>query len=351
LYFPQLVVVAWSSEPESKPQPPVSLKDAVVQPMLAMFKKKRAVEVLSFIVLFKLGENLATALIRPFLIEKGFTPEDVGIVVTTLNLFATVGGTVTGGVLTDKLGMGRTLWISGALQALGCLAYAVVDQLGGPTSTSPTDLHRLAMYAAVGGEQFFQGMGGGALGVLMLRLTAKEFSATQFALLSSLMALPRVIVGPFAGVLAYSLGWSLFFVVTVPIALPGLWMLSRFVPFGAREAVIEDATAAENAARVPVTRGALLLRALVVFLPALAIAIAWSALLGGMADSRKAILGAARFADVWPTIVTNVQTHFTALIGPATAAQWLDLAFPSVFAALVAAAACAIAVARRGLAR
>ena len=347
LFFPMLVVVVWSKEPPGDQRPPTSLRAAVVDPMLGMFKKARALEVLSFIVLFKLGENLATALIRPFLIEKGFTPEDIGIVVTTVNFFATVTGTISGGVLTDRIGMGRTLWLAGILQALGCLAYVVVDQVGGPTSDSLTDPHRLFMYAAVGAEQCFQGMGGGALGVLMLRLTAKEFSSTQFALLSSLMALPRVIVGPFAGVLAYSLGWSLFFVITVPLALPGLLMLTRFVPFFARDAHIDDVAGAPAA---PVTKAGLAGRGALAFVCALAVAGVWSALLSGMADSRKAILAAKSFAEVRPLIGDNITAHALALVSPATPAQWVDLVGPFVFAVLVAGAACALVATRRGVA-
>ena len=348
LFFPLLVVVVWSPEPHSLPPPPSTLRAAVADPMIQMFKKARALEIFSFIVLFKLGENLATALVRPFLIEKGFTPEDVGVLVTTVNLLAAVGGTIAGSVLTDRIGMGRTLWLAGILQALGCLAYAVVDQLGGPLSSSPFDAHRLVMYAAVGGEQFLQGMGAGALGVLMLRLTAKQFSSTQFALLSSLMALPRVIVGPFAGVLAYSLGWTLFFLITVPIALPGLIMLARFVPFFAKDARIDDAV---DAPRTPVTPGALAVRAALGFVVALATAFAWSALLGGMADTRKAILAAKSFADVEPQIVDAIAKHAHALVAPSSPGEWVDLIGPVVFALIVAGGVAALTVARRGVAR
>jgi PAT family beta-lactamase induction signal transducer AmpG len=281
------------------------------------------------------------------LIEKGFTPEDVGVVVTTVSLFANVFGTIAGGVLTDRIGMGRTLWFTGIAQAIGCLAYAVVDSVGGPTSSWYVDPARLTMYAAVGGEQFIQGMGAGALGVLMLRLTAKQFSATQFALLSSLVALPRVIVGPFAGVLAYSLGWKLFFIITVPIAIPGLVMLARFVPFMARDARIDDAIEAK---RDPIMKLALAVRAMVAFAVALVVGLAWSAFLGGMADSRKQILSAKSFDEVEPVIVDAILKHVHSLTAPSTANEWVDLLGPLVFAVVVAAGTAALTVARRGVA-
>ena len=349
LFLPMMFVVFESPEPDVALAPPKSLRDAIVEPFLGMFRKRRAIEVLLFIVLYKLGENLATALIRPFLIEKGFTPLDVGVVLTSITFFTTVGGSILGGLLSDSIGMGRTLWLSGILQALGCLGYALVDRLGGPTSSSPADVHRWVMYGALAMEQVFQGMGAGALGVLMLRLTAKEFSATQFALLSSLMALPRVIVGPFAGALAASLGWTPFFLFTVPVALPGLVMLRRFVPFFAREAQVDDVTEAEE--RRPVTPGALVARAGSAFAASLAIAIGWSAFLGGMSDSKKAILDAHSVLAVSSQIAAAIGKHLHALLAPASATEWVDLAGPVVFAILIAGATAALVAARRGVQR
>ncbi len=347
MFVPMIAIVVASPEPATLPAPPKSLRDAVIEPMLGMFKKNRALEILLFIVLYKLGENLATALIRPFLIEKGFTAGDVGVAITTISFFTTVGGTILGGVLTDRIGIGRTLWLSGVLQAVGCLGYAVVDRLGGPLTGDLTDPHRLVMYASLGLEQIFQGMGAGALGVLMLRLTSKEFSATQFALLSSLMALPRVIVGPFAGVLAYSLGWTLFFLLTVPIAIPGLVMLNKFVPFGAKDAVVGADEAAGT--QVPIGRRDLLGRGVLAFLVSLLIAGAWNTLLAAMADSRKVFATARPLELKWLFVEQRLELHYAALIHPVGAMEWVDLAGPVVFALLIAGATAALIAARRGV--
>jgi len=206
----------------------------------------------------------------------------------------------------------------------------------------------MAMFGAVGVEQFLQGNGERALWACSAPLTAKEFSATQFALLSSLMALPRVIVGPFAGVLAYSLGWTAFFVLTVPIAIPGLLMLHRFVPLGAREAQIEDS--AEGEAN-PLTLGAIAIRGVIAFVVSLAVAIAWTGVLGGMADSRKAILAAKHFSDVSLLVAMKITNHMDALLHPRSATQWVDVTGPIVFAVLIAAATAALVAARRGIAR
>lgn len=347
--FVPMMLIAWRSpEPANVPTKPGSLRAAVIEPMIGMFKKARALDILLFIVLYKLGENLATALIRPFLIETGFSAADVGVAITTIGFFTTVGGTIVGGILTDRIGIGRTLWLSGILQAVGCLGYAVVDRLGGPTSASLFDGHRLVMYAALALEQIFQGMGSGALGVLMLRLTQREFSATQFALLSSLMALPRVIVGPFAGILAYSLGWTIFFIFTVPIAIPGLWMLNRFVPFGSKEAQVDDEKVARKA---PISAAALAARSAIAFIIALLVGIGWSAILAGMAESRSAILKAKAFSDVGPEVASSIRRHLGARLAPSAPGDWVDLAGPVVFAILIAGSTAALLATRRGVAR
>ena len=139
---------------------------------------------------------------------------------------AMVLGTMAGGLLSQRWGLGRALWIFGILQMLSNLGYAVVAELGN---------NRVALYGAQALEMGCSGLGTGAFSVLLLRLTQKRFSATQYALLSSLMALTRALTGPLAGVLAAALGWRDFFILTVPTGLPALLLLRRFVPWGVRD--------------------------------------------------------------------------------------------------------------------
>ena len=168
----------------------------------------------------------------------------------TIGQVSAVVGTFLGGVLTQSLGLGRALWIFGGLQLLSNLGYAVVAQVG---------VNQPVMYAAQGVEHICSGLGTGAFGVLLLRLTEKRFSATQYALLSSLFTLPRVLAGPVAGVAADAFGWRDFFVLTVFTGIPGLLMLARFVPWNARELRFEVATPRPGG---PPTRGYLTLCAL-----------------------------------------------------------------------------------------
>jgi PAT family beta-lactamase induction signal transducer AmpG len=225
-YVPMMAVTVLAPEPESLPPPPRSLREAVWGPFVGLLAQHRSLEILAFVVLYKLSDNLTQALTRPFLVQTGFNDFDVGVATGTIGLAASMLGALAGGLLTDRLGLGRSLWIFGFLQIFSNLGYAAVAQVG---------VNRPLMYAAQAFELGSSGLGTGAFGVLLLRLTQKRFSATQYALLSSLFTLPRILSGPVAGVLADAIGWRNFFLSTIPLGVPGMVMLARFVPWGVRE--------------------------------------------------------------------------------------------------------------------
>ena len=225
-YIPCLAITLWGEEPEEKQIPPTTLKDAVWNPFIGLLSRPRAVEILLFVVLFKFADNFAQSLQRPFFREIGFDLWDVGIVSSTIGTIGIMLGTFVGGLLTNAVGLGRALWITGFFQAFSNIGYAWVAE-SGPVS--------IVLYIATAFEYVSSGLGTGAFGVLLLRLTEKRFSATQFALLSSLFSIPRIVAGPPSGLLADTLGWTSFFVLTVFMAIPGMVMLSRFVPWNQRE--------------------------------------------------------------------------------------------------------------------
>ena len=225
-YAPLLLVTVKAPEPESLPAPPKTLKEAVWGPFVGFLAQHRALEILAFVVLFKLSDQLTQALTGPFLVQMGFSPADVGVGRSGIAIAATLVGTFLGGILTNAVGLGRALWITGFLQIFSNLGYALVAQVGP---------NRLVMYSAVAFELATSGMGTGAFSVLLIRLTQKRFSATQYALLSSLFSIPRVLSGPPAGLLVDALGWRDFFVFTLLAGIPGMAMLWRFVPWSTRE--------------------------------------------------------------------------------------------------------------------
>ena len=230
LYLPMLVITRLAPEPRNLPPEPRTVREAVWLPFLGFLSRYRAVEILCFVILFKLADNMASALLRPFLIDMGYSSTDRGIALGTIGLVTTIGGAILGGLATNSLGLGRALWVFGSLQIFSNLGYVLLANV--PKSS-------LLLYGAMGFESLCQGLGTGAFSVLLLRMTQKRFSATQYALFSTLFGFGRIFSGPVAGITVDAIGWSNFFLATIPLGIPGLYMLSRFVKPSEREPVFE----------------------------------------------------------------------------------------------------------------
>jgi len=245
VYLPMLLLTWKSPEPDVPAPPPRTLREAVWQPFLSFLTRRQALEILAFVVLYKFADQLAQALTRPFLIDMGYSADHRGIALATVGATATIVGAFIGGWVTTLAGLGHSLWIFGFLQLFSNAGYFLLSRLGEPNLP--------AMYAATGFELLTSGMGTGAFSVLLLRLTEKRFSATQYALFSSLFALPRVLAGPITGFAVDALGWSTFFLATMVVGIPGLVMLAKFVPFGVREPEFDLGTRSDVAAPVVAT--------------------------------------------------------------------------------------------------
>jgi PAT family beta-lactamase induction signal transducer AmpG len=227
LYLPLLALTWQAPAPPPHIVAPATFAAALWKPLTDLLSRKRAIEILSFVMLYKLADQLAQALTLPFLIDMGYGADHRGIALAALGLAATITGAVLGGWTTTLAGLGHALWIFGSLQIFSNLGYFLLALLPGP---------RLPlMYAATSFELLTSGLGTGAYSVLLLRLTEKRFSATQYALLSSLFALPRLAAGPVAGFAVHEMGWPAFYLATMALGIPGLVMLGRFVPPGVRE--------------------------------------------------------------------------------------------------------------------
>ncbi|WP_225938105.1 AmpG family muropeptide MFS transporter [Leptothermofonsia sichuanensis] len=242
-----LITSFQAPEPTRNARPPETLEQAVVQPFLEFFRRqgwKQAVFTLVFIILFKLGDAMVAKMAVPFLGGKGlgFADADIGNIRQGMGLVATIVGTLAGGALLSQLGINRSLWIFGGLQAISNLGYFALAVVG---------KNYTALVLAVNVENFCGGLGtAGFLGFL-ISLCNPRFSATQFALLSSLMAVGRdFLAGPASGELAQRLtqatpslqaipglaeaaepGWALFFLITLVAAIPGLALLPFFAPW------------------------------------------------------------------------------------------------------------------------
>jgi PAT family beta-lactamase induction signal transducer AmpG len=190
-----------------------------VQPFVDYFQRADAGLILLFILLYKVGDTMASNMTTPFYLDIGFSKTEIGAVVKLFGFWATIIGSVLGGIVILRTGIYRALWAFGILQALSTAGFAVLAQVG----------YSLSLLAGViAFENLSAGMGTAAFVAFMASLTNKKFTATQYALLSSLMGVPRVIVAAPTGYFAEWLGWTLFFAACALIAIPGLLLLARF---------------------------------------------------------------------------------------------------------------------------
>lgn len=221
-----LVSSFFAPEPILRDRPPASLYDAVTLPFIEFFQRNgsvQAVLILLFIVIYKLGDSLLKNVATPFLLAKGlnFTEPELAFP-NALGIFAVIVGTLAGGALMTKIGINRSLWIFAILQAVGNLAYFALAVVG---KNYPL------MVAAINIENFCAGLESAAFVAFLMSLCNPAFSATQYALLSSLQAFSRDILTAPAGAWAEATGWSLFFLLTALAALPGLVLLPFFAPW------------------------------------------------------------------------------------------------------------------------
>lgn len=214
-----VITTLLAPEPMVSGEPPRTLRAAVIEPFVDYFRRENAVLILLFILLYKLGDTLATQMTVPFYLEIGFSKTEIGAVVKLFGFWALVGGGLLGGLLIVRIGIYRALWAFGILQAFSTAGFAVLALLG----------HGIAYLAVViAFENLSGGMGTAAFVAFMASLTDQRFTATQYALLTSLMGVPRVLIASPAGYVAELLGWPLFFLACAVAAAPGLVLLTRF---------------------------------------------------------------------------------------------------------------------------
>jgi len=215
----------FAPEPVMRDRPPATLVAAVILPFQEFFQRQglsQGVLILFFIVFYKLGDALVNNMVTPFLLQTGFTQTDIGAISGGMGLVATIVGTLLGGAVLSRLGINRSLWIFGGLQAISNLAYFILAQLG---------QNYRGMVLAINLENFCGGLGTSVFVAFLMSLCDRRFSATQYALLSSLMAVSRDLLVAPAGNIATITGWPLFFLLSMVAALPGLLLLPLVAPW------------------------------------------------------------------------------------------------------------------------
>lgn len=196
-----------------------TLYDTLIGPFAQFFKRKGALEVLFFILIYKLGDSLAGSMATPFYLKLGFLKIDIAAIVKGIGVVATIVGGYCGGIALIKLGMKKALFLFGIGQMLSTFVFSYLAMKGQDYSV---------LSFTIFFENFTAGMGTAAYSGFMASLTSTQFTATQYALLTSLMSVPRVIFSSGTGYMAESLGWVNYFLVCGLVAIPGLLLIWRF---------------------------------------------------------------------------------------------------------------------------
>jgi PAT family beta-lactamase induction signal transducer AmpG len=205
-------------EPEIVASHPAKLKDAIILPFVEFFKRSGAAELLLFVILYRLADVIGTALLTAFLVKTGFSGVTIALAKANLWIPLLVGGVI-GGATMVKIGIYRSLWVFGILAALSNLFYMALANAG-------ANVPLLAVSLSF--DYLCNGMATSAFSAFLMTAVNKNYTATQFALLTSFMAQARVYLAAPAGWFADRMGWQTYFFFSMFLALPGLLMLFRF---------------------------------------------------------------------------------------------------------------------------
>ncbi len=223
--LPGLICTLMIKEPAVYGAPPKNIGEAVVLPFREFVLRdgwSGALWVLGFIFLYKLGDSMATALATKFYIDLGFSMTQIGAIAKTTGFWASITGGIVGGVWMVRLGINRGLWIFGVVQALAILGFAWLAQTG---------MNTWLLAAVIGFEAFGVGLGTAAFVAYIARTTDPRYTATQFALFTSLSAVPRTFINSSVGYIVADIGWFSFFILCFALALPGMLMLPKIAPW------------------------------------------------------------------------------------------------------------------------
>jgi PAT family beta-lactamase induction signal transducer AmpG len=217
-------------EPALHVRPPSSMREAVRLPLADFFArtgKARGTSILAFIVLYRLGDSMIGNMTTSFLLQTGFSQTDIGIIQGGVGLAATIAGIIAGGAVMSRIGINRALWVFGFLQAVSNVAYLLLAYIGRNYSF---------MIAAIITENVGYGLATAALVGFIMSICNPRFSATQYALLSSLVAIGRDVLAAPSGSIAQTTGWPVFFWISIVAGVPAMTLLPLFAPWNDREA-------------------------------------------------------------------------------------------------------------------
>jgi MFS transporter, PAT family, beta-lactamase induction signal transducer AmpG len=232
-----LITTLWAPQPIADESTPPSLVAAVVLPFQDFFQRRGVVNgilMLLLIVIYKVGDYMVKGVSTPFLLEIHFTQTQIGAIQGGLGIVATIVGALVGGIVLSKIGINRSLWVAIGLLSIGIIPYWLLAQMSQSLAPGQSPSEAL-LILAINAEYFFAGMEAAAFTAFLMSLCNRQFSATQYALFSSLMLSGKsFIVAPMGGI-AKDIGWANFFLLSIFAAVPGLLLLMFLAPWNAKE--------------------------------------------------------------------------------------------------------------------
>lgn len=239
--LPGMVMTLLVKEPDIEVVPK-TLRQAVSEPFHEFIDRagwQSALTVLAFIFLYKLGDSMCTALATPFYLDMGYSKTAIGLIAKNAGLWPAVIGGLLGGLWMVKIGINRALWLFGFVQLGTIFGFAWLASLGVQETIGTVELTSLAI--VIGMEAFGVGVGTAAFVAYIARSTHPAYTATQFALFTSLAAVPRTFINAGVGWLVEAYGWTDFFLLCALLAVPGMLLLFKVAPWnGENRALAND---------------------------------------------------------------------------------------------------------------
>lgn len=230
--LPAIILAFAVDEPAASKAAPRTLVSSVVEPFVEFFSRqgwKMAMFILAFMLLYKLGDAMATALQSTFILKMGFTKTDLGTINKGVGLISSLAGGIFAGIWMLRMGINKALWVFGVLQMLAIIAFAVLAHYGPFEVVGASE--RLMLAAVIASETFLMSLGTMAFVSFIARTTNPAYTALQLALFTSLTAVPRSFINASTGWLVERMGWESFFYLCMVLAIPGLLMLFKIAPW------------------------------------------------------------------------------------------------------------------------
>ena len=230
--IPAVIMTLLVKEPQSYTPKTHSIEDIIIKPFSEFITRNgviKALLILAFIFLYKLGDSMATSLATPFYLQMGYDRLDIGLIAKNASLWPSVFGALVGGILMIKIGINRALWCFGFVQVVSILGFAWLS-IEGPF-TEIGFFQKVLLALVIGFEALGVGLGSSAFVAFIAKTTNPLYTATQFALFTSIASIPRTLINATTGILVEDLGWTSFYGLCTILAIPGMLLLFVVAPW------------------------------------------------------------------------------------------------------------------------